>query len=270
MTRLVHISDLHFGRVDARLLDPLVREIRAQKPSLLVVSGDLTQRARPGQYAEAREFLQRLPAPQLVVPGNHDIPLYNTFARFFRPLRRYRRYITDDLHPYFGDDKIAVLGLNTARSLTTKYGRINRLQLEEIRWRFRGLDDAIVKIVVTHHPFDLPENADPRDLVGRAEEAMAPLSECGIDLLLAGHMHLALAGNTAKRYKIEGYSAIFVQAGTATSTRGRGEPNSYNVLEIQSDEIVIQRFQWHDDQNTFLLHSHEKFLRSPTGWQRAM
>jgi 3',5'-cyclic AMP phosphodiesterase CpdA len=268
MTRIVHISDLHFGKVDAILLDPLVREVHAQQPSLVVISGDLTQRARPGQFAEAREFLQRLPQPQLVVPGNHDIPLYNTFARFFRPLRQYKRYITDDLHPYFGDANIAVLGLNTARSLTTKYGRINRFQLQEIRRRFRGLPETVVKVVVTHHPFDLPENANTRDLVGRAEEAMAPLSECGVDLLLAGHMHLALAGNTSKRYKIEGYSAIFVQAGTATSTRGRGEPNSYNVLEIQRHEIVIQRFQWHDEQKNFVMHSHEKFARGKAGWER--
>lgn len=269
MSTLIHISDLHFGRIDSATIEPLVARINELEPTLIVVSGDLTQRARTDQFLAAKNFLGRLPWPQLVVPGNHDIPLHNVLARFIKPLTRFRRHITDDLHPFYRDEAVAVLGLNTARSFTTKYGRISLLQMAEIRQRFCQLEDPLVKIVVTHHPFDLPEGARVRDLVGRAEHAMAPLSECKVDLLLAGHMHLAFVGRTAQRYKIAGYSAIFVQAGTATSTRGRGgEPNSFNVLKIAFPQVTIERVSWNSLQARFVLESTEKFVRGSDGWDR--
>lgn len=268
MVKLIHISDLHFGRIDPVILEPMVKKIHEIEPRLIVVSGDLTQRARSEQFREAREFLSKLPQPQLIVPGNHDIPLHNVVDRFFRPLTKFRRFITQDLHPFVHDDEFAVLGINTARSFTTKYGRINLAQMMEIRRRFRGMKDGTVKIVVTHHPFDLPEGANARDLVGRAELAMSSLSECGVDLLLAGHMHVALAGRTAQRYKISGYSAIFVQAGTATSTRGRGEPNSFNLIIIDFPRITIDRVAWNVAEHGFELCSMERFVRRPDGWER--
>src|SRR5258705_9934060 len=122
MRTIVHLSDLHFGRVDHDLLDPLIQSVVAIKPDLVAVSGDLTQRARSHQFREARAFLDRLPQPQIVVPGNHDVPLHNVFSRFLQPLEKYRRYITVDLQPFFTDEEIAVLGVNTARSLTIKGG----------------------------------------------------------------------------------------------------------------------------------------------------
>ncbi|HZV65877.1 MAG TPA: metallophosphoesterase, partial [Telluria sp.] len=151
MRTLVHLSDLHFGRVDALLLDPLRELVRRLAPDLVVVSGDLTQRARSAQFEAARAWLDTLPGPQIIVPGNHDISLYNVFRRFLQPLERYRRYITDDLAPVYKDEEIAVLGVNTARSLTFKDGRINREQIAALRGRLAGLDGR-TKVVVTHHP----------------------------------------------------------------------------------------------------------------------
>src|SRR4030088_1366836 len=155
MRTLVHLSDLHFGRVDEQLIDPLISAVTEINPDLVAVSGDLTQRARSHQFREARAFLDALPQPQIVVPGNHDVPLHNVLTRFMRPLEKYKRYITDDLHPVYQDDEI-VVGVNTARSLTIKGGRINENQLAHIREKFCGSDDELVKTVVTHHPFDLP------------------------------------------------------------------------------------------------------------------
>ena len=268
MRTLVHLSDLHFGRVDYSLVEPLIKTVEELKPDVVVVSGDLTQRARSEQFQEAREFLDALPHPQIVVPGNHDVPLYNVFARFLQPLDKYRRYITDDLEPFHADDEVAVLGINTARSLTIKDGRVNEEQVEIIRQRLCPYGDEVTKIIVTHHPFDLPAGHNERELVNRAEMAMEALARCGADVLLAGHLHVTHTGETFTRYKIKGHSALVVSAGTATSTRGRGEANSFNVLRVAHPEIAVQRYEWKPEQAAFVGTTHERFEHTPGGWTR--
>src|SRR5205809_516472 len=232
MRIIVHLSDIHFGRVNAQIISPLIESIKNIGPDLVAVSGDLTQRARSREFIEARAFLAELPKPQIVVPGNHDVPLHNVFSRFAQPLAKYRRYITADLRPFYHDEELAVLGVNTARSLTIKGGRINEKQIDWMRERLCAVDPAAVKVVVTHHPFDLPEGHDERQLVGRARLAMETLASCGADLFLAGHLHVSHTTHTATRYKIKGHSALVVQAGTAASDRGRGEENSFNVVRV--------------------------------------
>ena len=268
MRTIVHLSDLHFGRVDQQLLEPLIKTITDMKPDLVAVSGDLTQRARSHQFVEARAFLDALPKPHIVVPGNHDIPLHNVFARFLRPLDKYRRYITDDLQPSFADEEMVVVGVSTARSLTFKGGRINQEQVARVRDKLCSFPDEMVKILVTHHPFDLPEGYNDRDLVGRARMAMAGLAECGADLFLAGHLHVTYSGHTAKRYNIQGHSALVVQAGTATSTRGRGEVNSFNVLRLSHPDISVERLSWNPESASFAIASEEHFRHSSEGWAR--
>jgi 3',5'-cyclic AMP phosphodiesterase CpdA len=268
MRKLVHLSDLHFGRVDYAVVEPLVETIRELEPDVVVVSGDLTQRARSEQFKEAREFLDQLPAPQIIVPGNHDVPLHNVFARFLQPLDKYRRYITDDLAPFHSDEEIAVLGINTARSLTIKDGRINEEQIESIRQRLCPLSDEVVKIIVTHHPFDLPEGHDEDELVNRAELAMAALAGCGADVLLAGHLHVSHTGHSSARYKIAGHNALVVSAGTATSTRSRGETNSFNVLRVKHPFINVERRSWQPERGSFAPSSSEHFRHTADGWQR--
>jgi 3',5'-cyclic AMP phosphodiesterase CpdA len=268
MRSIVHLSDIHFGRLNHQVVLPLIDAITQINPDLVAVSGDLTQRARTHQFKEAREFLDALPRPQIVVPGNHDVPLYNVFARFFDPLAKYRRYITDDLRPFYHDDEIAVLGVNTARSLTIKGGRINEEQIEWMRDRLCQLHDKLVKVVVTHHPFDLPEGHHERDLVGRARLAMEGLASCGADLFLAGHLHVSHTTHSATRYKIKGHSALVVQAGTAASMRGRGEANSFNVIRIGPPHITVERVDWHPERTAFLFASTEHFVHTDDGWAR--
>ena len=266
MRTLVHLSDLHFGRVDQHLLDPLRDLVHTLAPDVVVVSGDLTQRAKSEEFEQARAWLDTLPGPQIIVPGNHDISLYNVFRRFLQPLTRYKRYITDDLDPIYSDDEIAVLGVNTARSLTFKDGRVNKEQVAQIKAQLAGLDPAITRIIVTHHPFDLPETDDEDDLVDRAPMAMQAFADCGVDLLLSGHMHSSHAGNTAERYRIDEYAALVVQAGTATSTRGRGEVNSFNVVRVELDRIEVDRYGWDAVGMQFSLMKTEPFLRSGNVW----
>jgi 3',5'-cyclic AMP phosphodiesterase CpdA len=268
MRSIVHLSDIHFGRVDSAVVSPLIETINQIAPDVVAVSGDLTQRARSHQFKQARAFLDALPQPQIVVPGNHDVPLHNVFARFAQPLRKYRRYITSDLRPLHHDEEIAVLGVNTARSFTIKGGRINQQQVDWMRERLCSFNPEVVKIVVTHHPFDVPEGHDERNLVGRARMAMERLASCGADVFLAGHLHISHTTHSAKRYKIKGHSALVVQAGTATSDRGRGEANSFNVIRVDHPRISIERLEWQPDRGLFATAEIENFRHTPDGWIR--
>ena len=266
MRTLVHLSDLHFGRVDPALLGPLAATVSALAPDVVVVSGDLTQRARSAEFARAAEFLARLPGPRVVVPGNHDVPLYNLLDRVLRPLAKYRRHIEPDLNPSHTDDEIAVLGVNTARALVVKNGRINAAQLAWLRERLRRLPDQVVKVVVTHHPFDVPSGIEADQRVGRAGLAMRLFAQCGVDVLLAGHLHTGHSASTGARYALAGYEALVISAGTATSTRVRGVANSFNLLRLRKDRIEVDRFGWQDLGQRFAVASREVFERQRNGW----
>ncbi len=244
MRTIAHISDLHFGRIDPPVAEGLVRDLAARQPSLLVVSGDFTQRARRGQYEAAAAYLKRLPQPQLVVPGNHDVPLWDFITRIFNPLGGYRRYITDNLCPVFRDEQMLVLGINTARSFTQKSGWISERELHEIQRLTCEAPPELMKVVVTHHPF-IPAPRDPDgDIVLGASDALDRLEQCGIGLLLAGHLHLAYHDDIRSHHKSLKRSVLSVQAGTATSTRRRHEPNAYNWLTLTRDRVDVEVRIW--------------------------
>jgi 3',5'-cyclic AMP phosphodiesterase CpdA len=266
MRTIAHLSDLHFGRVNPALLEPLSEFLHAAQPHVLVVSGDLTQRAKSHEFIAAKDFLDTFALPKIIVPGNHDVPLYDVFRRFFSPLKRYQRHITDDMEPFFIDDEIAVLGINTARSLVFKGGRVNREQLDRVRARLAPLNDRLVKVLVTHHPFDLPAHMDKDDLVGRARKAMKEFANCGVDLLLGGHMHTSEAVTTDNRYKHGAYSALSIQAGTATSTRQRGEANSFNILRVECDRVEVDEVGWVAEEGIFKKSATQAFTGTKDGW----
>ncbi|MEO5695191.1 MAG: metallophosphoesterase family protein [Usitatibacter sp.] len=268
MRTIAQLSDLHFGRVNVELLAPLRKALEALRPDLVVVSGDLTQRAKTREFEEARAYLDTLPKPQLVVPGNHDVPLYNVFMRFLQPYARYQRLFSQDLEPHHIDGEIAVVGVNTARSLVFKGGRINEEQVARAQSLLCPLGVEVIKILVTHHPFDVPEDSREDDqIVGRAKMALETLAGCGADVLLSGHLHATHVGHTADRYRIAGLSALVVQAGTALSTRGRGESNSFNVLLVAPRHIEVQRHAW--DGTAYRREASEAFRHSDTGWTKA-
>jgi 3',5'-cyclic AMP phosphodiesterase CpdA len=268
MRTIIHLSDLHFGRVDKFLLKPLIAYAEAMNPHVVVVSGDLTQRARSAEFMEARAFLDALPSPKIIVPGNHDVPLYNIFARFARKLTKYRRYITDDLEPFYGDDEVAVLGMNTARSFTFKDGRLSEEQIERIENRMCAVGESATKILVTHHPFDFPERSHHKVIVGRAHRAMEAVARCGVHLILSGHLHVSHVGQAASRFKASGRSTLIIQAGTATSIRNRGEPNAFNVIRANGPELTVDEISWDRAAGTFIPRATERFTRSAEGWAR--
>jgi 3',5'-cyclic AMP phosphodiesterase CpdA len=270
MPVVVHLSDLHFGRVDERLLAPLVAAVELAKPDVVVVSGDLTQRAQESEFRAARDFLARLPGPRVVVPGNHDVPLYNVVDRFVRPLTLFRGFIEADAFPMFVDERLAVIGVNTARSMVVKNGRINKDQIDAIRGAFSALPTEVFRVVVTHHPFDAGDALDPDDRVGRAALAMRAFAECGVDLLLSGHLHVAYSGGSALSSRVlAGFGALAVSAGTATSTRVRGDPNQFNVLRVSKSRVEIETHAWFDHRMAFEPTGLSLFERADQGWRSA-
>jgi 3',5'-cyclic AMP phosphodiesterase CpdA len=265
---IVHLSDLHTGRLDPAVLSALVPTIIAARPDLIVVSGDLTQRATDEQFRQARTFLDQLPAQTLVIPGNHDVPLWNVAARFLAPLTRYKQYISDDLEPVYQDEEIGVAGVNTARALAWGEGRINRRQVDALLGRLAGAPSHVTRIVVTHHPFDLPPGVGEQRLLGRAPMAMARLATAGADLFLSGHLHVSHVSHSAERYRIAGHSALIVQAGTL-SVRGRGEEPSFNVLRLRRRHLALGRFVWDPASRVFTEVAAGLFERGHDGWNAA-
>jgi 3',5'-cyclic AMP phosphodiesterase CpdA len=269
MRKIAHISDLHFGAADELVAERLLECVPKLEPHLVIVSGDLTQRARTVQFEAAKAFLDQLPQPQLVIPGNHDVPLYNVYDRFVNPLEKFERIITPELDPFISDDEIAVAGINTARSLTIKGGRISREQVEGIREKMSQFPERTLKIVVTHHPFDVPEGEDEDDIVGRAKESLPAIAGSGADVFLAGHLHKSHIGVSARRYKLDaGYTTLIIQAGTAISLRERGEEKSFNLMEFEHPILTVHRYTCPIRAEPFRLAATERFTHSARGWSR--
>jgi 3',5'-cyclic AMP phosphodiesterase CpdA len=267
MRTIVHTSDLHFPRVDSRMIGSLATCINDLAPDLVVVSGDLTQRARRGQFLQAAAFLKSLTPRVLVVPGNHDVPMFNIPARLLSPFAGYRQYIAEDLEPVFEDSEMLVVGLNSVRTvLFSDEGRLNVAQAERGAERLRLAPPDVVKIIVTHHPFDVPQGAPEDKMIGRSRMAMERLAAAGADIFLAGHLHVSHVGGTATRYQIAGHSALLVQAGTM-STRERGEPNSFNVLRLgDRNSVTIDRLAWDPSTYTFTVRWTGTFRLTSGAW----
>ncbi len=263
MRTVVQLSDLHFGTTISAALDPLIDLLWTLSPDLVIVSGDMTQRATREQFLEARAYIDRLPTPRLLVPGNHDVPLYDVVRRFLSPLGRYRRHITDDLSPVFRDDEIAVVGINTARSFTFKGGRIGASQLALLTAYCRALPAHVARIVVTHHPFDTPVELSGVRAVRGAQRALEAFARFDVDLFLSGHLHLIHTASAAKY--VAGYDAPMLVAGTAVSTRARGEPNSFFVFRVDRDVIACETYTWDAQSLTFWHSATRTFARVSGG-----
>jgi 3',5'-cyclic AMP phosphodiesterase CpdA len=235
---------------------------------VIAVSGDLTQRARNVQFASARAFLDTLTAPLVVVPGNHDVPLYDVIRRFARPLKRFHRYVGG--YARYIDDELAVVGADTTRSFTIKDGGLTRLAVDTILAEFAEVAPAATRMLVCHHPFDrVPRGATRWAFPAVWTDAVSTLVEHGVDIILTGHRHLSYAGHSATRYRTSGRAAVIVEAGTATSVRGRGEANAFNVLHVDREAINVERQEWQPQEDRFVAAQEDRFTRTQEGWAPA-
>lgn len=272
MRRVVQISDLHFGKSDGTLLEPLRQAIEEIAPHVLIVSGDLAEHATEREFRQAAAFLRILPKPQVVVPGNHDMPFYNLWERAFVGLKRFHDIVSPEIPDCFEDDELVILGADTSRVWPIRGGSLSSLQLEKLAQDFAKVPPAKVRMLVTHHPFDLPMAQNRRLIVGHARRSIKRLAPV-VDILLAGHIHLSSTGSTSIRYKTAGHALAFVQAGTAVSTRDKGEKNSFNSLLIKGGDdggkaVVTDTWTWNLQSGRFAIRCSNEFRLESEGWAR--
>jgi 3',5'-cyclic AMP phosphodiesterase CpdA len=267
MRTLAHVSDLHFGREEGAVVEGLLDDLARIRPDLVVVSGDLTQRARRKQFEKARAFLDRLPAARLVIPGNHDLPLFDLPRRLFAPYARYRRYVSEELEPMYRDEEVAVLGLDSTRRYRAREGELSDEQAQLVRSRFAGLPAALFKVLVVHHPFT-PSPAEPdATLVGNARNVLRAAEDCGVDLLLSGHLHHGHISDVRASYTELRRGLLAAHAGTAVSSRRRLEANTYNRITLDGARLAFEVRVWNG--GAFAVRDARGFVRQSDGWREA-
>lgn len=240
MARLAHISDLHFGAADPEALSALGAAINAASVEVIVITGDLTQAGRQREFEEASRYLKSLHAgAALITPGNHDAPVYSLGLRLFDPWRRFRRAFTSETDAAIELADATIVGLNSARraglSLDWSHGRLSRKQIRLAVDAFAAARANTVRIVALHHPVLRGPGRAGAAVVSRADEALAAFTRAGADLILSGHAHVA----SAELHDVHGRAMIVARAGTATSTRLRGQAPSFNLIEINAAHAHI-------------------------------
>jgi 3',5'-cyclic AMP phosphodiesterase CpdA len=274
MITILHVSDLHFGPPYVpRVGDAVRRAAHSLEPDVIVASGDFTQRAKEEQFREARAYLDTMPdVPTVVVPGNHDVPLYRVFERLFAPYRHYQAHIEERLDYVVSVEGAVFVALNSTsplRAITN--GRISPTQLEFARQALSDAPVGALKVVVAHHHFVPAPDYEGGQVMPRAKRAIELFSELEVDLILGGHLHRAYIGNSLDMYpgRDRVHGITIVQSGTSTSRRGRvreREKNSFNVIRVTDEVIRITHHMYFDDAEGFASVSRHIFPRSPVSF----
>lgn len=257
MSVILHVSDTHFGRELPEVVDAVCRLATEQCPDIIVLSGDITQRARPEQFTAAGAFMTRLGgSSRLVIPGNHDIPLLDIFTRIVAPYSRYRRIFGRALEPTLDLPEALIVGVRTTRRYRHVNGEISDAQVEAVAAKLRAAQPDQLRVVVTHQPVHVPKASEEHNLLRNGDAAIRAWSDAGVDLILGGHIHLPYCVPLHERIAGLRGGGWIVQAGTAVSSRVRHEaPNSLNVIRHRPrDACVVERWDYAFESERFTLH----------------
>jgi len=264
---LLHLSDLHFGRPFlADVAEAVLAQSRDLRPDVVVVSGDLTQRARAEQFRQAAGYLARFEAPVVVTPGNHDVPFYRFWERLLAPYHHYRRYVCTDVNTVTEVAGLVIVALNSSRRLTLTNGRIRRSQLDFASRAFEAAAAESVRVVVTHHHLAPPPDFEGGNVMPFARRALKRFTGLNVDLILAGHMHRAYIGNSLDFFpgELQRRGIVIVQCGTTTSSRGRGRErfrNTFNLVRVDETIIHVAHHVWVAEMSRFMPISEHRFPR---------
>ena len=265
MPSLLHISDVHFGPPHLpEVAAGVLRLIEQRQPDVVVLSGDLTQRARPEQFQQARRFVDRIPMPVVVVPGNHDVPLYRVWERIFNPFGAYRKHFSPELEPTFHNERMMIVGINTAHGWTIKDGRMPLSRLLDVARLFRQVPESVFKVVVAHHHLIPPPNFGTQRVLSNAYEAIDLFASAGVDLILSGHLHQAYIGSSEEFYPQGRPPVVILHSGTTTSNRGRAgerERNTCNWIRFDEHRMQVSHLRWHPELERFAEHSRHWYPR---------
>lgn len=245
MTVVLQVSDTHFGTEQPQALVALQRLSAQLRPDLLLVTGDVTQRATPAQFASARAYFDGLGVPaRLVIPGNHDIPLIDLLTRVLHPYGRYRHAFGQALEGEFETDDLLVITVNTTRAWRHKHGEVSARQIERVAQRLAAGRPGQFKLVAVHQPVAVPTTADTHNLLRGHEAAVRRWAEAGADAVAGGHIHLPYVLPLKNQWPDLVRPVWAIQAGTALSSRVRGGiPNSVNVIRIRPGQpTAVERW----------------------------
>jgi 3',5'-cyclic AMP phosphodiesterase CpdA len=263
--QIFHISDVHFGPPHlSELSEGVLRFVAERQPDLVVLSGDLTQRAKAQQFRQARAFVDRIAAPSLVVPGNHDVPLYRFWERFAKPFGTYRKHMGPVLEPIFEDEELLAVGINTAHGWTFKNGRVTPQRMLEVGRLLQAAPASQFKIIVAHHHLIHPPWFNPQPVARNAWEAMEVFTRNGVELILSGHLHQSFIGNSEEFYPLGRPPVVILHSGTTTSNRGRAgerDKNTCNWVTIDDQTLRVSNFRWEPTLGRFAEHSRHLYPR---------
>lgn len=245
---ILHLSDLHFGRIDQTVLINLKKYLEDHKDTIThyILTGDLTQRARSHEFMSAAEFLKTLEKPLFLVPGNHDIPLYNLYQRIFSPYKKFLKFFQSESQNFYEDDQLAIFGLWTTNNLTVSQGKIKQRQLEELKEKFQHVSPEKIRIIASHHPVF-------SEKYPMKKNAQSEILNLQPHLVLSGHDHYA----EVRHFSQDSVLPICISSGTSTSTRLRVQANGFNLISIFNQELEVKIYQFDADQGEFVCE--EKF-----------
>jgi 3',5'-cyclic AMP phosphodiesterase CpdA len=265
VARILHTSDLHFGRpAVATQLGALKAKIGELAPDAVAVSGDLTQRCTVAEFRQARAYLDEVGkvAPVLVIPGNHDVRWLGAAARQLGLVgfagrkahefkySRYTRFIGEELDPHLVVPGAVIAGCNTAHgisrgSLTRRFrdlgviGHVRRSDLERVQAAFEGAPEDAVRVVMIHHN-PIQGESSGRHGLANTEKALRAFADLGAELVLCGHDH-----QEAVHAVEQGEGGLVIStAGTISNRLRAGRPSSFNLVAIDEDLIKITTHAW--------------------------
>ena len=243
MTSIIQFADIHFGVEDKDAMRAVAKTIALLEPDVTLICGDITQTGSQEEFDAAREWIKTLEGPLLITPGNHDTPMFGLLHRIFVPFRRYEKTIAPLGQPYYADENVTIMPLNTSRGwqfkLDWSLGVVDLVKLSRLITDLKEKNDGTLKFIIAHHPFIYPPRSPLQKATKNGASALARLSEYNIDGVLSGHVHAPFV----LERQPDDTEIMSIGAGTL-STRRRDKPAGFNHIYIDQEIIRVTPIDW--------------------------